>query len=543
MVGITLKITKQLTLFLSMILVSFASAQNPEGTWTITALGVGPGQGSGEWWNNNVSSGERACYYDDTYVFNADGSFSNVLGSETWLETWQGVSEGCGAPVAPHDGTNPATYSYDGSTGTLTIVGQGAYIGLPKVHNGGETGSPANDTITYIVSSISETEMTLDIDVGGGWWRFELIKDGAEPALTVFERLQGNVYQQIETPDDCGTCEYEINYYMFSSEGLRIIGTTYDGTCEQDDFQQIGDCDDCAYIETNTTEELTVCIGNFFPVCQTITFVSENEIQFDFPIAGETWTAQLYEDTVPCLGDTNPDFSPEGTWGVTSLGVGGSQGATDWWNNNVASGERACYYDDTYVFNADGSFSNVLGSETWLETWQGVSEGCGAPVAPHDGTNPATYSYDGSTGTLTIVGQGAYIGLPKVHNGGETGSPANDTITYIVSSSSETEMTLDIEVGGGTWWRFEMEKQATAGLNDNVYNSLKMFPNPANDFLNFATNSNENIDIQIFDITGKSVLRSENVQNSVNISELNSGAYFVQITIGVEKETKKLIIN
>jgi hypothetical protein len=88
-----------------------------------------------------------------------------------------------------------------------------------------------------------------------------------------------------------------------------------------------------------------------------------------------------------------------------------------------------------------------------------------------------------------------------------------------------------------------MEKQATAGLNDNVYNSLKMFPNPANDFLNFATNSNENIDIQIFDITGKSVLRSENVQNSVNISELNSGAYFVQITIGVEKETKKLIIN
>ena len=136
MIGITLKITKQLTLFLSMILVSFASAQNPEGTWTITALGVGPGQGSGEWWNNNVSSGERACYYDDTYVFNPDGSFSNVLGSETWNETWQGVSEGCGAPVAPHDGTNPATYSYDGSAGTLTIVGQGAYIGLPKVHNG-----------------------------------------------------------------------------------------------------------------------------------------------------------------------------------------------------------------------------------------------------------------------------------------------------------------------------------------------------------------------------------------------------------------------
>ncbi len=234
--------------------------------------------------------------------------------------------------------------------------------------------------------------------------------------------------------------------------------------------------------------------------------------------------------------------NPEGTWTVTSLGVGPNQGATDWWNNNVTSGQRACYYDDTYVFNSDGSFTNVQGTETWNEGWQGVAEGCGAPVAPHDGTNPATYTYDGSAGTLTIVGQGAYIGLAKVHNGGETGSPENDTITYTVTSISETEMTLDINVGGG-WWRFEMQKQATAGLNDDILSKLKMVPNPANDYLNFGINSNENIDIQIFDMLGKLVLRFENVRNSVNISELKSGVYFVQIALGSKKSTKKLIKN
>ena len=104
-------------------------------------------------------------------------------------------------------------------------------------------------------------------------------------------------------------------------------------------------------------------------------------------------------------------------------------------------------------------------------------------------------------------------------------------------------MTVDIEAGSGVWWRYQMQIQSTAGLNDNVLNNIKMYPNPANDYLNFNTNSNENVDIQIFDILGKSVLNLDNVRNPVNVSELKSGVYFVQITLGTEKGTKKLIIN
>jgi hypothetical protein len=311
------KITEQIIIFCSLMLISSALAQTPEGTWRVSpvaqALAVGPNQGDTNWWSNSTADlSTRACLFDDTYVFNSDGSFENVLGNETWRESWQGVGEGCGAPVAPHDGSNAATWSYDSAANTITISGLGAYLGLAKVHNTGQDGAPVNNTIVYTVSSISNSEMTLDIDFGGGWWRYLMTKDSGEPVTeTVFERLQGNVYRQVESVNDCGTCEDEINYYIFSSDGLRIIGTTLDGTCEQDDFTAFGDgSGGTANITENTAEEFTACTGSVVQLCQTITYLSETEIQFDFPFFSQTWTAQLYEDEVPCLDDTGGGGEP-----------------------------------------------------------------------------------------------------------------------------------------------------------------------------------------------------------------------------------------
>ena len=78
------------------------------------ALRVGPNPGAGDWWSSSADEvNNRACLFDDKYEFHADGVFENVLGDQTWNETWQdGVdAEGCGAPVAPHDGSNAATWS------------------------------------------------------------------------------------------------------------------------------------------------------------------------------------------------------------------------------------------------------------------------------------------------------------------------------------------------------------------------------------------------------------------------------------------------
>ena len=67
------------------------------------ALAVGPTQGDGSWWSNSAGDlTTRACLFDDSITFDANGNFMHYMDGSTWLETWQGVAaEACGTPLAP----------------------------------------------------------------------------------------------------------------------------------------------------------------------------------------------------------------------------------------------------------------------------------------------------------------------------------------------------------------------------------------------------------------------------------------------------------
>jgi len=322
------------------------------GTWMLApeagAFAVGPAPDDLSWWGNNEEDViTRACIFDDEYVLNADGSFQNVMGGSTWLEPWQGIDpEACGTPIAPHDGSNPATWSSTASS--ITVSGLGAYLGLSKVHNSGEDGAPLNNTITYTYV-LSEDENTLELNVigyggtgGTETWHFKLIRKPATQS----------------------------------------------------------------------------------------------------PLVG-TWK-----------------FANE----AGAFAVGPAPDDLSWWGNNEEDvTTRACVFDDDYVIKADGSFQNIMGDSTWLEPWQGVDpEACGTPIAPHDGSNPATWSSTDST--ITINGLGAFLGLAKVHNSGEDGAPLNNTITYdYVLSEGDNVMELKVVGYGGTGgtetWYFKLVKQ------------------------------------------------------------------------------------
>ncbi len=175
---------KKIYLLLLVLFVYSGTFAQIEGTWTMspqaTALGVGPALGDFSWWSNSADDvTTRACFFDDRFVFNADGTFANEQDGETWLEPWQGVDpEMCGASLAPHDGSAEATWSFDEATSELTITGVGAHIGLAKVVNGAELTSPseAPESITYPVV-ISNDTMTVDINFGPGFWHFVLVKE------------------------------------------------------------------------------------------------------------------------------------------------------------------------------------------------------------------------------------------------------------------------------------------------------------------------------------------------------------------------------
>jgi len=321
------------------------------GTWKVASeagsLKVGPSSGSGDWWSiNDAQVAERACFYNDEFLFGADGSFKNVLGSDTWLEVWQGsAADMCGSPIAPYDGSITGTFIHDDINNKVTVNGSGAYLGIPKANNAGELPNVAvPSSITYdITLSNNNTEMEVIIEAGSGvFWTYKLVKDTALTAS---------------------------------------------------------------------------------------------------PIDG-TWK-----------------IAPE----AGSLKVGPSSGNGDWWSiSDEQVVERACFYDDEYVFNIGGTFNNILGTETWLEAWQGTPDACGTPVAPHDGSASASFVYDGTSNTITLNGKGSYLGIPKANNAGELTDPADtpDTIVYNVTlSNNNTEMEIIIEAGAGVFWTYKLLKQ------------------------------------------------------------------------------------
>ena len=124
---------------------------------------------------------------------------------------------------------------------------------------------------------------------------------------------------------------------------------------------------------------------------------------------------------------------------------------------------RACFYDDEYIFNEDGTFENLLGPDTWNEAWQGVGDdACGAAVFPHDGSATATYEFNEAGESLTLDGRGAFLGIAKAINDAELASPADapDSITYIAKLDGDTlELFIQSDVANNAYWYFKLAKQ------------------------------------------------------------------------------------
>jgi hypothetical protein len=171
----------------------------------------------------------------------------------------------------------------------------------------------------------------------------------------------------------------------------------------------------------------------------------------------------VFIDNLYFYKNPTPASGIEGTWKIApeagALGVGPAPGDKSWWAIDAAGvTARACYFDDTFVFGSNGSFSNVLGNSTWLEGWQGTSDACGTPVAPHNGSASATYVYNSTAHTITINGAGAYLGLPKATNAGELPnvSVPNSRVYSVTLSNGNNTMELIIEAGSGVFWQFKL---------------------------------------------------------------------------------------
>ncbi|QRM90904.1 T9SS type A sorting domain-containing protein [Lacinutrix sp. WUR7] len=81
-------------------------------------------------------------------------------------------------------------------------------------------------------------------------------------------------------------------------------------------------------------------------------------------------------------------------------------------------------------------------------------------------------------------------------------------------------------------------------VEDYVFAGFSYYPNPANDYLTLKAQKNMD-SISVYNILGQEVLRTapNAVNTEVNMSALQSGAYFVKVTIGNATETVRVIKN
>ncbi len=183
-------------------------------------------------------------------------------------------------------------------------------------------------------------------------------------------------------------------------------------------------------------------------------------------------------------------------------------------------------------------------------------------------TNPVEGTLAGATSGTSFYPQVWYTatvpatGNLTIETGQALGSPMDDTFMSVFSGTCTTNLITSndniddatnffskIELTGrtpGEIITIEVDKDAqysgvlaefmisaydpTVSVNTLNAESISIFPNPANDFLNI--NSELNIEsISIFDISGKEVIniKSASNNNEINVSNLKSGVYFVRI--------------
>lgn len=183
-----------------------------------------------------------------------------------------------------------------------------------------------------------------------------------------------------------------------------------------------------------------------------------------FKFVGTPWAAgTVFIDNLYFYKAAAPSSGLVGTWKLApeagALKVGPSANNGDWWTSSAQDViARGCLFNDTYVFGLNGTFSNVLGTDTWLEDWQGIKDACGPAVAPHDGKTAATYLYDAVAKTITLNGKGSYLGIPKANNAGELPNVAvpNSIVYNVTLTDNNNTMNLVIESGSGVFWSFKL---------------------------------------------------------------------------------------
>jgi hypothetical protein len=102
---------------------------------------------------------------------------------------------------------------------------------------------------------------------------------------------------------------------------------------------------------------------------------------------------------------------------------------------------------------------------------------------------------------------------------------------------------LLIGTHGNGMWETTVENTLSVNSFDELVNKISIYPNPAQAEINFKSNINfnKNANYSVVDISGKVVMTGKLTDKKVDVSNLKTGLYFVNLDVDGTKQTLKFI--
>ena len=107
----------------------------------------------------------------------------------------------------------------------------------------------------------------------------------------------------------------------------------------------------------------------------------------------------------------------------------------------------------------------------------------------------------------------------------------------------------NVDGGELSSWTLEICLDPTASIDENAFDAFSIFPNPNNGAFTLQLNSvsNNDINVKVYDIRGRSVFNKEYVNTVdfnqvINLNNVQSGMYLVKVSDGEKETIKKILI-
>ncbi|WP_179353842.1 T9SS type A sorting domain-containing protein [Winogradskyella vidalii] len=287
--------------------------------------------------------------------------------------------------------------------------------------------------------------------------------------------------------------------------------------------------------EDFTTEVTLTNSGTTALTSATITYYIDSEVPVELNWTGNIATGESLVVATP----TYTDLSSGSHSFIAS--VTNPNGTTD---ENTSNDTFGIIYEVATTYETSSLVLNIAtdtyGDET---TWE-LTNSSGTVIS--DG--PA-FVYSGNSNyeeTITITDFGECYTFTIFDDYGDGICCDYGSGSYSLEDENGNEIISGGDFSSSESVTFSVE-QALSTADFNLDNAIKIYPNPVENQLQIElTNFNEDVKYQIYNTLGQEITKGHlnaNSLSTVNMSQYQTGIYFVKVTTGTSSMTQKLIKN